>query len=357
LTEEESEMKNELCTALVFFLVAMLSGSTWAADKQEIEKQIKSQVDEIVAAIDSGKKAEEFKVLAEKVPYSLFIMEQSGKFLVHHPALVGVSFMERFETTQGRAFKSLYESFVQATSEGLWVEEKLPGGALRNRYSKRTKDDLIVGGFSQTMRTMTPFVSPSGRGPIVIVLSGASGPEAYKSYAAEVAQLGYYAVLLHGLDISTWAGMTAEVNLRRTIEQVQQSPDAKPGKVAVIGFSTGGGGALAYAAHMPDLVSAVITYYPSISEVLDMKGFAGRFQVPTLVLTGGKDTHDRCCLIESMKAMEASAKDGGKPFELVVYPEAYHAFNMVQFPFYRAEDTADAWQRTIKMLGQYSPLR
>src|SRR5574341_909276 len=282
-------MRNEFCTGLVFFLVVMLSGSTWAADKQDIEKQIKSQVDEIVAALDSGKKAEEFNVLAQKVPYALFIMEQSGKFLVHHPALVGVSLLERFETTKVGIFKGIYDSYVQATAEGLWVEQKLPGGALRNRYSKRTKNNLIVGGYFQTMGALTPFVSPSGRGPIVIVLSGYSGPEAYKSYAAEVARLGYYAVLLHGVDISIWAGMSADVNLRRTIEQAQQSPNAIPGKVAVIGFSFGGGGALAHATHMPELVSAVITYYPDISVVLDMKGFAGRFQVPTLVLAGGKD--------------------------------------------------------------------
>jgi dienelactone hydrolase len=349
-------MKNESCTALVFFLVVMLSGSTWAADRQEIEKQIKSQVDEIVVAIDSGKKAEEFKVLAEKVPYSLFIMEQSGKFLVHHPALVGVSLMQWFETTKEGAFKSLYDSYVQATAEGLWLEQYI-AGLLRKRYSKRTKDDLIVGGFFQTAETMTPVVPPSGRGPIVIVLSGFSGPEAYKSYAADVAQLGYYAVLLDGRGVSTWMGKSAEVSLRRTIENVQQSPNAIPGKVAVIGFSLGGGGALAHAAHMPDLVSAVIAYYPGISEVLDMKGVAARFQVPTLVLAGGKDTQNKCCLIESMRAMEASAKDGGKSFELVVYPEAYHAFNLGHMPSFRAEDTADAWQRTIKMLGQYSPLR
>jgi len=60
-----------------------------------------------------------------------------------------------------------------------------------------------------------------------------------------------------------------------------------------------------------------------------------------------------------MKRMETAAKEGGKSFELVVYPKANHMFNLkiVGFNFYRAEDAADAWQRATKMLGQYQPLR
>jgi dienelactone hydrolase len=53
--------------------------------------------------------------------------------------------------------------------------------------------------------------------------------------------------------------------------------------------------------------------------------------------------------------MERGAKEAGKPFKLVVYKEAGHAFNLGSD--YRAEDSADAWQRTIKMLSQYQPLR
>ena len=50
--------------------------------------------------------------------------------------------------------------------------------------------------------------------------------------------------------------------MRRAIERAQRSPKALPGKTVVIGFSMGGGGALTYAAGMPDLVSAVVAYYP-----------------------------------------------------------------------------------------------
>jgi dienelactone hydrolase len=217
-------------------------------------------------------------------------------------------------------------------------------------------DDAGPGGPKQEA-----YAPPSGQGPIVILISGASGlTQDYRSYAAEVARLGYYAVLLDGKEIGAndpdWMGGG---NLKRAIEQAQRSPQALPGKAAVIGFSMGGGGALTHAAHMPDLVSAVVAYYPMTIHVLDMRSFAARFQVPILVLAGEKDVYFNCCLIESMRGMEAAAKEVGALFELVVYPNAGHAFNLGHgsLGWFRAEESADAWQRTIKLLRQYQPLR
>jgi dienelactone hydrolase len=190
---------------------------------------------------------------------------------------------------------------------------------------------------------------PSGRGPVVILLSGYRGFDACKSYAAEVSRLGYYAVLFDGEDYYRHGSGT----LRRTIEEVQRSSKALPGKVAVIGFSMGGGAALSHAAFMPDLVSVVVAYYPMTKELGNMRSLAAKFQVPTLVFAGERDTYANCCLIESMRAMESGAKEAGKPFELVVYPIADHGW-------VRAASSShyqDAWQRTIKMLSQYHPLR
>jgi carboxymethylenebutenolidase len=204
----------------------------------------------------------------------------------------------------------------------------------------------------------TAYDPPSGRGPIVILLSGASGPnDQYKRIAAEVAQLGYYAVLLDGNDFHPKYGKSAADDLRRVIERAQSSAKALPGKAAVIGFSMGGGDALTHAAGMPDLVSAIVAYYPMTSHILNMRSFVAQFKVPILVLAGERDTYMSCCLIESMRAMEAAGKEHGAPFELVVYPKAYHTFNWVNTAAHRPEDTADAWQRTKKMLSQHQPLR
>jgi dienelactone hydrolase len=202
---------------------------------------------------------------------------------------------------------------------------------------------------------LTEYGPPSGRGPVVILMSGMSGPNAYRTYAAEVAQLGYYAVLLDSKNLIIAKVLDGEANLRRTIEQAKRQENALPGKVAVIGFSKGGAGALGLAAGMPDLVSAIIAYYPRTDHIKDMRSFVADFKVPVLVLAGEKDTWGDCCLIETMRAMEREAKEAGKPFELVVYPNAKHSFNLAFN--YRAEDSADAWQRTIKMLDRYHPIR
>lgn len=80
----------------------------------------------------------------------------------------------------------------------------------------------------------TAYAPASERAPVVVLISGQTGPASYQTYASEVARLG---------------------NLRKTIERAQRSPNAVPGRTAVIGFFLGGGGALAYATTLPDLLS------------------------------------------------------------------------------------------------------
>jgi len=128
---------NESCIGLVFLLVVMLTGCTpdkeghekQTTKKQAIEKQIKNQVDEVVAAIDSGKKAEDFKKLATEPKYYVYILEESGYFLVH-PDLM---------SSKGLALKEQR----RATAEGIWIEYEHWGW--KRSYVKKTKGGLIVG--------------------------------------------------------------------------------------------------------------------------------------------------------------------------------------------------------------------
>jgi pimeloyl-ACP methyl ester carboxylesterase len=192
----------------------------------------------------------------------------------------------------------------------------------------------------------------SGKGRIVVMLSGVDGTLAYVDYAAKVSKLGYYTVILDGKDILS--GVQGSERLREAIIKAQNSPNAVPGKVAVIGFSLGGGGALTYAERQPDLVSTVISYYPVTSfltKQTDMKTFVGKFQVPLLVFAGAQDSYNDCCLLATIKAMQAAAKELGKSVELVVYPDAGH--NFIKEPDYNASDADDAWRRTGDVLNKY----
>jgi dienelactone hydrolase len=189
----------------------------------------------------------------------------------------------------------------------------------------------------------------------VIVLSGASGQNPYQTFAGDISRLGYYAVLLDGKDILT-RQQDGAANLKKAIERAQRSARAAPGKAAVVGLSQGGGGALVHAATMPEQVSMVVAYYPAISFVPNPAVLVERFRVPVLVLAGEQDRYNNCCLIGSMRAMEAAAKQHAARFELVVYPEAQHSFNMYGATL-RRDDERDAWRRVQEMLRLHHPLQ
>lgn len=208
----------------------------------------------------------------------------------------------------------------------------------------------------------TAYSPDKGPGPVIIVISGQTGPASYQSYATDLARLGYYSVLIAGKDILN-PEHTGPANLTKTIERALQSPSAVKGKVAVVGFSLGGGGALYNAANMPDLVSMVVAYYPATKPWANkIESLVSHFQVPVLVLAAQRDHHKECCMIETAQAMEVAAKAKGLRFELVVYPEANHGFNLktgaIGEPVgaYRENDAQDAWRRTVDMLKLYHPL-
>ena len=130
-------MRKYALISLVVFVGLALAGAVFAAvDKAAIQKQ----VDEIVAAIDGGKKAENFMDAAKRQPYYVFIMEKSGKLLVH-PSLAGQNLKEKAEPA--------YNACVKATPAGVWVDYVWQGSQ-KHTYVRMTKNGLIVGsGYSE----------------------------------------------------------------------------------------------------------------------------------------------------------------------------------------------------------------
>ena len=197
------------------------------------------------------------------------------------------------------------------------------------------------------------FEPPSGKGRVAVVVSGQTGPDNYAYYAKDLADKGYYAVLVDGNNF--WIkGGGGEALLRGVITRAQQSPHAMPGKVAVIGFSLGGASSLAYATRMPDLVSAVVVSYPDTQYITNADNFVSRIKVPTLVFAGGRDTYKNCCVIEMARKLASAAKtSGGKVMlEVVEYPDAEHGWTIKSLRSYRADYTADAFRRTLEHLRQ-----
>jgi len=200
----------------------------------------------------------------------------------------------------------------------------------------------------------TDVAPPSGKGRVVVVLSGIDGPGPVQDYANKVAQLGYFTVLLDGNAILS-EDRQGGTRLAQVIAKVQASPNALPGKVAVIGFAVGGGGALAYAEAQPNTVASVIAYDPVtafIAKVGGMKAFVGNFKVPLLAFAAAQDKFKDCCLLATIQDMQATAKALNKPMELIVYPNADHNFSFAGGPTYRQDDADDAWKHTTDALHQ-----
>ncbi len=204
------------------------------------------------------------------------------------------------------------------------------------------------------------FPPAGGKGAIVLAVSGYAGTDYFRDFSSKLAELGYFTLLMDGKDLID-PGSLGEIipgaeNLQAAITAAESSPHAIPGNVALVGFSIGGAGVLKYGAKLKDQVSAVVAYYPAITITGAISNLAAGLQTPVLVLAGGQDHYQNCCLIASMRELAEAPK--AAPFELVEYPDAGHCFNLnanVPVFTYRPQDAADAWDRTVAFLKRLHP--
>lgn len=195
------------------------------------------------------------------------------------------------------------------------------------------------------------FPPPQGKGRLVVVLSGATGPAHYATVTAEIAKLGYDAVLFDGNGVVGTHGAA----VKEFILKAQQEPHALPGKVALVGFSLGGGMALIYGTQLPDLVSVAIVWYPLTNVIHDVPGFAAKLKVPVLMFAGEADAGTRkdpgCCTIGTARGIAAGAAGHDMPVQLVTYADAMHDF-VYGGEHYNAKAYADALQLTAAKLKE-----
>jgi dienelactone hydrolase len=133
-------------------------------------------------------------------------------------------------------------------------------------------------------------------------------------------------------------------------------PHAMPGKVALVGFSAGGGEVMYYGTQWPDQVAVVVAWFPANSFIKDLPGFASRLSVPLVVFAGGKDHFRKeCCTANRDTALANAVHGAGKMFDLTIYPDANHDFNKGGTD-YNPKAHADAFQKTTDALAKYFPL-
>jgi dienelactone hydrolase len=191
---------------------------------------------------------------------------------------------------------------------------------------------------------------PVGKGPPVILVSGAFGEGAYREQARRMAALGYDVLLVDSRDL---VGIE-EPGLRAVIAHIRNSEHALPGKVAMIGFSLGGGQLLAHAAAWPDEVGAIVIMYPATAPLGEPAALAENIKVPVLLLAGETDRMQDCCTIEKARAIAAAASARHAPLVLRSYPGAGHDFVVEGTAGYNRTVAEDAWSQAIAWLNRYA---
>lgn len=214
----------------------------------------------------------------------------------------------------------------------------------------------FLAGAQGTAPRTQEFEPKSGRGRVVVVISGQSGASNYTMTAQQIADAGFSVVLVDGNDFWIKDTRAAWNMMKDVITKAQAGPHASPGKVGVVGYSLGGGSAMSYAARMPDLVATVIVAYPLTSFIKDPADFVSKIKVPVRVYAGTADTYKDCCLIETARQLAEAAKAASPPMlTLHEYNGVGHGFNL---PNAARKDVAagqDAMERTIAELKQALP--
>jgi dienelactone hydrolase len=200
-------------------------------------------------------------------------------------------------------------------------------------------------------RSQEEFPPPQGNGRVVVLASGLSGPSHYKEVAGEIAKLGYDVVLFDGNKEENTHGVQVKADIQTAIGM----PHAMPGKVALVGFSLGGGEEMFYGTGpmSAEQVAVGIFWYPANAFIKDLNGFANRLSMPVFVFAGGKD-HFRngCCTAAHDGELQDASKAANKMFNLVVYPDADHDF-VKGGDHYNGKDYSDALMHTADILKMY----
>jgi dienelactone hydrolase len=196
-------------------------------------------------------------------------------------------------------------------------------------------------------RAQEEIPPPGGKGRVVVVVSGQSGPDHYREVARRIAALGYDVALFDGNSMEGTHGAA----LRAGIAASLQLPHALPGKVGLVGFSLGGGIVLGYGSGWGDQVAAVAAWYPATREFANVPGWAGRLALPVEMFAGEADTYKDCCLIGKAHELANAAAAAKARFTLTTYRGTDHDF-VIGGSHYDKRSYDDAFARTAALLEQ-----
>ena len=223
-------------------------------------------------------------------------------------------------------------------------------------------DSKIVSYKSGDETVQGQLYTPSGKGPfpaLIVIHEWWGLNDWVKEQASKLADQGYAALAidLYRGRVAKSADEAHEImrgvpedraarDLHAAFDFLKSQPNVKADRIGAIGWCMGGGYSLNAALAEPTLAADVINYGHLASDADTLK----KINAPVLGIFGGQD---RGIKVDDVKKFEQSMKQLGKNVEVVIYPDAGHAFeNPNNKDGYRAQDAADAWSRTLAFLDK-----
>lgn len=158
------------------------------------------------------------------------------------------------------------------------------------------------------------------------------------------------AQVLSDLDATVkWAGRLAQSTTAK------QPTNGNVQRLGITGFCWGGRITWLYAAHNPQVKAGVAWYGRLVGDATPQTpqhpiDIASTLNVPVLGLYGGKDTG---IPLDTVRQMQDRLKAGRSGSQIIVYPNAPHAFFADYRPSYRATEAQQGWQRLQAWFKQH----
>ncbi|MGC2197663.1 MAG: dienelactone hydrolase family protein [Terriglobales bacterium] len=203
--------------------------------------------------------------------------------------------------------------------------------------------------------------TPAGNGPfpgIVVIHEWWGLNDWVKEQASKLADQGYAALAidLYRGKVADNPGTAHEImrgvpedraarDLHAAVEFLKSQPNVRKDRIGSIGWCMGGGYSLNVALAEPTLTAAVINYGHLATD-------PAAIQKIHAAILGNFGGQDQGIPPDDVKKFEEALKNDGKKADIKIYPDAGHAFeNPNNKAGYRADDAADAWQRTVSFLN------
>jgi carboxymethylenebutenolidase len=230
-----------------------------------------------------------------------------------------------------------------------------------------TAGDVKVPVGDQTLPAYRAMPAKGGPFPVVLVVQEIFGVhEHIKDICRRFAKLGYFAIAaelyarqgdvskLKSIDeirpiVAKVPDEQVMADLDACVDFAQKSGKGDVAKLGITGFCWGGRIVWLYSAHSKQLKAGVAWYGRLVGEPTQNNpkhpvNIAADLNAPVLGLYGGKDQGIPLDTVEQMRTALKAAKVEA---EIIVYPDAPHAFFADYRPSFVAADAQDAWQKAL----------